>query len=161
MDDNLTSLSRAYALVLREERHKTVTRIREEHTETAMAARTGGGHGRGGFVNTEQKEYEPPRCTHCKKWYHTEENCWEKLGINGRGRGRGRRGGRGGGRGNRSSGNTTQVANAAATTDMVESSKKDFTMEEIEQLRSLLSAKSSEGNEKLAGPVYEDGDWTG
>ncbi|XP_074298073.1 uncharacterized protein LOC141628887 [Silene latifolia] len=67
MDDNRTSLSRAYAPVLREERHKTVTRIREEHTETAMADRTGGGRGRGGFVNTEQKEYEPPRCTHCNK----------------------------------------------------------------------------------------------
>ncbi|XP_074315097.1 uncharacterized protein LOC141651277 [Silene latifolia] len=47
MEDNLTSLSRAYALVLREERHKAVTRVREEQAEVAMAARTGGGRGKG------------------------------------------------------------------------------------------------------------------
>ncbi|XP_074312994.1 uncharacterized protein LOC141648336 [Silene latifolia] len=33
MEDNLTSLSRAYALVLREERHKAVTRIREDQSK--------------------------------------------------------------------------------------------------------------------------------
>ncbi|XP_074305190.1 uncharacterized protein LOC141640232 [Silene latifolia] len=147
MEDNLTSLSRAYALVLREERHKAVTRIQEEQTEVAMTARTAAGRGQGTISMQEQKEYEPPRCTHCKKWYHTEENCWEKLGITGRGRGRGRRGGRNGGRGGRGYGNSNQAANAA-TTNEGDSSKKDLAAEEIDQLRTLLHAKT-EGNEKL------------
>ncbi|XP_074297787.1 uncharacterized protein LOC141628561 [Silene latifolia] len=108
MDDDLTSLNRVYAIVLREERHKAMTRVREEQTnEVAMSARTGASQGCGNSVTTqaEQKEYEPPRCTHCNKWYHTEENCWEKLGLTGKGRGRGRRGGRGGGRAGRGAGN--------------------------------------------------------
>ncbi|KAK9724447.1 hypothetical protein RND81_05G072700 [Saponaria officinalis] len=153
MDDDLTSLNRVYALVLREECHKAVTRVREEPaTEVAMSARTGAscGHGRGcGNPSQPEQEYEPPRCTHCNKWYNTEENCWEKLGINGRGRGRGRRGGRGGGRGGRGSGNNNQVVNATTTSEG-ESSKKEFTTEEMEQLRILLNAKA-EGNEKLKG----------
>ncbi|XP_074284115.1 uncharacterized protein LOC141608671 [Silene latifolia] len=149
MDDNLTSLSRAYALVLREERHKAVTRIREEQTEAAMAVRTGGSHSRGRSVGNDQKEYEPPRCTHCNKWYHTEENCWDKLRINGRGR----RGNRGGGRGGR--GSRGEVAHATTTNEGAESSKKAFTDDEVEQLRGLLNAKS-EGNEKLSGPIYEN-----
>ncbi|XP_074285866.1 uncharacterized protein LOC141611180 isoform X2 [Silene latifolia] len=155
MDDDLTSLNRVYALVLREERHKAVTRVREEPAnEVAMSARTGAGHGRGFSAQPEQQEYEPPKCTHCGKWYHTEENCWEKHKINGRGRGRGRRGGRGGGRGGRGNGNTNQVANATTTTSEGEPSKKEFTAEEMEQLRTLLNAKAE-------GPIYEDGDWTG
>ncbi|XP_074278343.1 uncharacterized protein LOC141601935 [Silene latifolia] len=75
MDDDLTFLNRVYDLVLREERHKAVTRIREEpSTEVAMSARNGAGRGHGNFTNPDQQEYEPPKCTHCKKWYHTEEN---------------------------------------------------------------------------------------
>ncbi|XP_074291421.1 uncharacterized protein LOC141618213 [Silene latifolia] len=147
MEDNLASLSRAYALVLREESHKAVTRIREEQAEVAMAIRNGGRRGRGSSLASEQKEYEPPRCNYCNKWYHIEENCWDKLGINGRGRGRGRRGGRG--RGSRGTSNTSQTANAATTSE-AESSKKDLTVDEIEQLRTLLNTKP-EGNEKLTG----------
>ncbi|KAK9749648.1 hypothetical protein RND81_02G140900 [Saponaria officinalis] len=153
MDDDLSSLNRVYALVLREERHKAMTRIREEPAnEIAMTARAGAGRGRGNSGQQEQQDYEPPRCNHCNKWYHTEENCWEKLGITGRGRGRGKRGGRGG-RGGRGPSNNNQVVNATTTSEG-ESSKKEFTADEIEQLRSLLNAKGE-------GPVYEDGDWTG
>ncbi|XP_074270964.1 uncharacterized protein LOC141594876 [Silene latifolia] len=140
MDDDLTSLNRVYGLVLREERHKAVTRVREEPTvEVAMSARTGGGRGiDASAAQTEHKDYEPPRCTHCKKWYHTVDNCRERLGLSGRGRGMGRRGGRGGGRGGREPGSNKEVVNAATTSEG-ESSKKDFTNEEIKQLRNLLS----------------------
>ncbi|XP_074314707.1 uncharacterized protein LOC141649939 [Silene latifolia] len=70
MEDNLTSLSRAYALVLREERHKAVTRIQEEKTEMDMAAKTSSGCGRS--TTSPQKEADaesplPPKCTYCKK----------------------------------------------------------------------------------------------
>ncbi|KAH9615310.1 hypothetical protein KSS87_005993 [Heliosperma pusillum] len=163
MEDTLTSLSRAYALILREERHKAVTRSREDHTEVAMAARTGGGRGRGSTYVDDQKDYEPPRCSFCNKWYHTEENCWEKLNINGKGRGRGRRGGRGGTRGGKNFNNSGHTVNAATTE--TDSSKKDLSTEEIDQLRSLLPPKAkddiNQGHQPIPeteqiDPIYED-----
>ncbi|XP_074297008.1 uncharacterized protein LOC141627678 [Silene latifolia] len=147
MEDTLTSLSRAYALVLREERHKVITRSREDTTRGCDGGPGGVGRGRGSGAPDEQKEYEPPRCTHCGKWYHLEENCWEKHGI-GKGRGRGRRGGRGGNRGGRHSNNSAHTANA--TTTETEPTKKDLTGEEIDQLRTMIAAKA-EGNENLRG----------
>ncbi|XP_074301156.1 uncharacterized protein LOC141632510 [Silene latifolia] len=41
MEDEVPALTRAYALVLREERHRAVTKIKEETVEAAMAAKTG------------------------------------------------------------------------------------------------------------------------
>ncbi|XP_074298205.1 uncharacterized protein LOC141629030 [Silene latifolia] len=118
MEDEITTLNRAYSLILREERHKAVTRIKEEKTEVAMAVKnnsTSWGRGRGN-ISPEEEEVEPVRCTYCKKWYHEEENCYEKHGYPGRGRGRGRRGGRGRGRsGGRGQGTQFQ-SNAVAST---------------------------------------------
>ncbi|XP_074317802.1 uncharacterized protein LOC141653837 [Silene latifolia] len=146
MEDYLTSLNRVYGILLREERHKAVTRIRDEPaTEVAMAAQTGSG--RGTSQQPDSKDYEPPRCTHYKKWYHTEANCWEKLGINGRDRGRGRRGGRGG-RGGRGPGTNNQTANTVSTNDEGDSSKQALTATEIEQVRTLLDTRG-ESSEKL------------
>ncbi|KAK9755359.1 hypothetical protein RND81_01G019600 [Saponaria officinalis] len=154
MEDNITSLSRAYALVLREERHRAVTKSKEEVADAAMAARTTSGEVRGhGFSpRSDSGEIKPVRCTHCNKWYHTEENCWEKHPEKyaGRGRGRGRRGGRGHGygRGSRGQNNESQVANAATTSS--DGNNSFFSQEEVVQLRSLLQTKS-EGSTKLPG----------
>ncbi|XP_074292097.1 uncharacterized protein LOC141618943 [Silene latifolia] len=150
MEDDLTSLNCVYGIVLREERHKAVIRVRDDPaTEVVMSARPD--NSRGFPQTTDSKDYEPPRCTHCKKWFHTEANCWEKLGITSRGRGRGRRGGRGG-RGNRGSGSSSinQTANAATTDEDGDSSKPDLTAAEVAQLRTLLSAKG-DTSEKLQG----------
>ncbi|XP_074297926.1 uncharacterized protein LOC141628726 [Silene latifolia] len=42
MEDEIASLSRVYALVLREERHRMVTKVKEETMEAAMAAQVTG-----------------------------------------------------------------------------------------------------------------------
>ncbi|XP_074271215.1 uncharacterized protein LOC141595141 [Silene latifolia] len=147
MDDDLTSLNRVYGIVLREERHKAVIRIRDEPaTEVAMSARADSNRS---TIQPDSKEYEPPRCTHCKKWYHTEATSCEKLGLSGRGCERGRRGGRGG-RGGRGSGSNNQTANATTTADEGAASKPGLTANEIEQLRTLLSGKGNT-HEKLQG----------
>ncbi|XP_074278754.1 uncharacterized protein LOC141602357 [Silene latifolia] len=163
MEDDVTSLSRAYSLVLREERHRAVTKVKEETHEAAMAAKgpvsNTRGRGRGNAAagkEKEQTEIEPIQCSYCEKFWHTEENCYEKHGYPSRGRGRGRRGGRGYGRGGgRNNNNTFHTANATTSTD-----KDNFTSEEVVQLRNLLANKS-ESSQKQAGPNYEDADWSG
>ncbi|XP_074296720.1 uncharacterized protein LOC141627262 [Silene latifolia] len=161
MEDDITCLSRAYALILREERHRAITKSKEEAMEMAMATKTinSGGQGRGANTSKDQADTDPLQCTHCKKYYHTEENFWDKHGYQPRGRGRGRRGGRGYGRGGRGRGNTFQVANAASTSE-VEQQKSNLTAEEIERVRSLLNTKPG-SNTNNSGPIYEDEDWTG
>ncbi|KAK9742424.1 hypothetical protein RND81_03G171900 [Saponaria officinalis] len=61
MKDDITSLSRAYALVLREERHKAITKSRDEVNDAAMAVRMSNEEGRGrGFVsNNGGKDTDP------------------------------------------------------------------------------------------------------
>ncbi|XP_074267001.1 uncharacterized protein LOC141590300 [Silene latifolia] len=91
MEDEVTSLSRAYALVLREERHRAVTKEKEELVESAMASKVmdTGAHSRPDAANGEQNEQSTIfYCGYCKKPWHTEEHCWDKPG-NGRGRGNG------------------------------------------------------------------------
>ncbi|XP_074300923.1 uncharacterized protein LOC141632261 [Silene latifolia] len=84
-EDPMTNLSRAYALTLREERHSTVTKGKEESNEAAMAARfVGGSREKGGYSGADQEEEEIPpplKCGYCKKPYHTEENCYDKHGY--------------------------------------------------------------------------------
>ncbi|XP_074288210.1 uncharacterized protein LOC141613377 [Silene latifolia] len=47
MEDPITSLTRAYALILREERHSNITKVKEEKQEAAMTTRFyGAGRGR-------------------------------------------------------------------------------------------------------------------
>ncbi|XP_074304920.1 uncharacterized protein LOC141639766 [Silene latifolia] len=99
MEDSITTLSRAYSLMLREERHQAVTRIKEEKTEAAMSAKTpySNGVGRGNHGPLEQGEDGPIQCTYCKRYYHDEEHFYWKHGFpNNGGRGRGRGGRRGG-----------------------------------------------------------------
>ncbi|XP_074296874.1 uncharacterized protein LOC141627531 [Silene latifolia] len=92
MEDPITSLTRAYALVLREERHTNITKVKEERNEAAMAMHHyGTGRGRGGFSRPDAETEElPPRCTQSGKFYHTEDSCYDKHGydvVKSRGRG--------------------------------------------------------------------------
>ncbi|XP_074284160.1 uncharacterized protein LOC141608714 [Silene latifolia] len=164
MEDPITTLPRAYALILREERHSSMTKEKDESNEAAMAAKFyGTAKGKGSYPKKdEEEETEPPYCTHCKKYYHTEENCYDKHGyetVKARERGRGRRGGYGRGRGRgRSQGRgqqDTYQANAASNLSNSkegETSKKNlsFTNDEIERIWMLLNA-SPEGSERLTG----------
>ncbi|KAK9756548.1 hypothetical protein RND81_01G105700 [Saponaria officinalis] len=151
MEDDITSRSKAYALVLREERHRAVTKAREEIVEATMVVKTvdSGGQGCEANASKDQADSNLIQCTYCKKYYHTEENYWENHGYQSRGRGRGRHRGRGYRRGGRVRGNTFQVANAASASEAV-SQKNDLTAEEIERVRSLLNTKSG-GNMKAPG----------
>ncbi|KAH9617991.1 hypothetical protein KSS87_005806 [Heliosperma pusillum] len=143
MEDEIASLSRAYALILREERHRAVTKVKEETLEAAMAVQVTGSAGRGrGYDSTKNRDDTSIiRCTYCNKLWHTEDNCWDKPGYQGRGRGRGRNGGRW--KGGRGRGGYTLQANAAAVNEN-DTQIQDFTTDEIVQIRSLLNAKAEE-----------------
>ncbi|XP_074293195.1 uncharacterized protein LOC141620152 [Silene latifolia] len=158
MEDDITSLSRAYSLILREERHRAITKSKVmEISEAAMAARTpsNGNRVNGHVANRDKTEEEPtpPHCNYCNKDWHIEENCFEKHGYPTHGRGRGRRGGRG--RGGRGRGSDYQVANSTSHAEQGESSKQtvqNLTSDELVALRSLLSTKG-DNSKKLKGTI--------
>ncbi|XP_074265515.1 uncharacterized protein LOC141587952 [Silene latifolia] len=80
MEDPITTLNRAYALALREERHANVTRNKEERTEVAMATRAMSGNG-GKSIHRQTEEEDdnpPPQCEYCGKYHHVEADCYEK-----------------------------------------------------------------------------------
>ncbi|KAL9232383.1 hypothetical protein vseg_007500 [Gypsophila vaccaria] len=90
MDDEISSLSRAYALVLREEKHKAVTKGKEEapEVEAAMVSKVTEmqvqGHGRGSSTTSDRNENDIFYCGYCGKAWHNEDNCWNKPGNPGR-----------------------------------------------------------------------------
>ncbi|XP_074307480.1 uncharacterized protein LOC141642538 [Silene latifolia] len=51
MEDPITMLTRAYALILREERHASLTKVKEERNDAAMVVKEFGG--RGGYSKAE------------------------------------------------------------------------------------------------------------
>ncbi|XP_074266995.1 uncharacterized protein LOC141590293 [Silene latifolia] len=166
MEDPITTLTRAYALMLKEERHVSLTKVKEERNDAAMAVRHHGtGRGRNTSYKSEsEEENKPPKCNYCGKFYHKEEDCYDKHGYEGvkaRERGRGRRGGssgRGGyGRG-RGRGRNNYQANAVGGSFGTKdggSSKQNvpFLDEEIVRLRSFIMA-SPEGVDKSQGMKF-------
>ncbi|XP_074306048.1 uncharacterized protein LOC141641276 [Silene latifolia] len=60
MEDPITSLSRAYALVLREERHSSMTKDKEEVREAAMAVKAHGAKGRTNNFKQDAEEEDNP-----------------------------------------------------------------------------------------------------
>ncbi|KAL9225536.1 hypothetical protein vseg_001445 [Gypsophila vaccaria] len=169
MEDPIANLNRAYGIMLREERHISMTKVKEEKVEAAMAARIpNAGRGRGGYQKPDiDEDNPPPQCTHCKKYYHTEENCYHKHGYEEvRARGRGRRGGssyRGGnsrGRG-RGRGYQANAVDNSSGGKQTENSNQNipFTTEEIKKIRTLLNG-SPDGNDKLQGmKITLDVEW--
>ncbi|XP_074291858.1 uncharacterized protein LOC141618674 [Silene latifolia] len=109
MEDPIALLNRVYALILREERHASLTKIKEEYNDAAMVVKVNGKKGQGNYSRNDEENSErppPPRCTYCGKYYHKEEDCYDKHGyeeVKARERGRGRRG-NGGSRGSGSRG---------------------------------------------------------
>ncbi|XP_074282696.1 uncharacterized protein LOC141607234 [Silene latifolia] len=141
-------------------------KLKEDKIEAAMAVKGYGGKGRGGYTKPDVEEGDlppPPQCTHCGKYYHTEENCYDKNGyeeVKVRKRGRGRRGashgrGAGGRERGRGRGQSNYQANAVGSSSGTKGSDKaqqnlPFTSEEIDKIRILLSG-SPDGNDKLKG----------
>ncbi|XP_074315018.1 uncharacterized protein LOC141651197 [Silene latifolia] len=170
MEDPIANMNRVYAIVLREERHASITKVKEEKIEAAaMAARTSSaGRGRTEYKKQDADEEDSARyCSYCKKYYHTEENCYDKHEyeeVKARERGRGRRGNhRGGnsrGRG-RGRGYQANAMGATSGSKSGESSNQNipFTSEEIDKIRSLLNG-SADGNDRLKGmKITLDVDW--
>ncbi|XP_074313614.1 uncharacterized protein LOC141648796 [Silene latifolia] len=61
MEDPIANIKRVYGLILREERHVSITKVKEEKVEAAMEARIPStGRGRGGYHRTDIDEDNPP-----------------------------------------------------------------------------------------------------
>ncbi|XP_074268494.1 uncharacterized protein LOC141591901 [Silene latifolia] len=91
MEDEITSLTRAYSLVLREESHKAATKEKEEAIEATSAMADGFRMVRQGVKTKEKRKMTRIFLPHLlSKPWHTEEYCWNKPENGGRGRGRGR-----------------------------------------------------------------------
>ncbi|KAJ3704067.1 hypothetical protein LUZ61_007772 [Rhynchospora tenuis] len=166
--DPLPSLNRIYSMVIQEERHKTVTRGREERGDAVSFAVQ--------LNKTEpsqSKTGEKPTCTHCNKIGHEIANYFELIGYP-EGWGRGRRGGRGGrgsgrgrGRGRAQAFNVQSGSNFAQEGGMSSSSNSLAGLSEaqVQQIKAILantsSANAGSSTEKLHGLQYEDVDWCG
>ncbi|VFQ96986.1 unnamed protein product [Cuscuta campestris] len=86
-------LHRAYALVVQEERHKSIVRSRDDRTDAVAFAMQ--------RPTPRVPRGDPPHysCTHCGKDGHSVDHCYQLHGYPPRkGRGRGSPSGRGGGR---------------------------------------------------------------
>ncbi|KAJ4749494.1 Retroelement pol polyprotein-like [Rhynchospora pubera] len=158
--DPLPSLNKVYSTVIQEERHKSVVRGREEHSEAV------------GFA-VHVRKGEKPTCTHCGKVGHEISQCFEIVGYP-EGWGRGRRGGRGGrgtggGRGRgRAQANAMQGDNSAAHDVSGPGTQPKITGlsdEQVQQIRAILGSSNvtfqSDSSDKLQGLHFEDADWCG
>ncbi|VFQ93733.1 unnamed protein product [Cuscuta campestris] len=136
-------ISRVYALVAREERHRSIVRARDDRTD-AMAFAVG--------------RPPPPaqyQCTHCGKTGHTVDRCYQIIGFpaggrGGRGGGRTGRGGRTGGRGTKGSGGTANEGTASAAAVEVssavhsgEATPTSLSSDQVTRLLSMLIPSSS------------------
>ncbi|XP_045811171.1 uncharacterized protein LOC123905559 [Trifolium pratense] len=170
--DPLPSLNRVYSLVVQEERHKTMTKGREARNEAVAFAVRGGSSNRGGAKGYSDKT----SCSHCGK-PHEVSNCFKIIGYpewwnNGRGNGKNT----GKGKSNFGVGKGSPgVANAAQSATPSFSASPVLTTQDknvvgptltddqwntvLNMLKSLNNKPSS--NEKLSGPHFEDGDWSG
>ena len=110
----LPNINRVYAMVMTEETHKSLARMRDERTDAVSFAIQTTPHAKSG----QNRGGDRGTCTNCGKHGHEANDCfqiigypdWWNSGKNGRGAGRGNRGTRSKGIGQ---GRETQIANAA------------------------------------------------
>ncbi|KAA8525289.1 hypothetical protein F0562_007144 [Nyssa sinensis] len=75
--DPLPSIGRAYAMVIQEEKHKSVTRGREDKSDTAAFVV----YARGRDRNQQQREENKSTCTHCGKYGHDDQSTKNLIGV--------------------------------------------------------------------------------
>ncbi|CAH9124305.1 unnamed protein product [Cuscuta epithymum] len=166
--EELPTLTKLYNIMVQEERHRNMTRGRDEQPEvTAFAVR-----------QSAPKQDEEPKlvCGYCKKNGHDVEHCFKRIGkypdwwFDNPGRGRGGRG-RGAGRGRgRATANAVHAGPEEAAAQPKDE-KPDLTASHgsqvftQEQWRALMKAMENfqvtASSEKLTGPTFEDADWSG
>ncbi|VFQ68965.1 unnamed protein product [Cuscuta campestris] len=174
-------IHRGYALIVQEERHKSILRGRDDRTDAVAFAMQ--------HPSPPTGRGDPPHysCTNCGKDGHSVDRCYQLHGYPPRkGRGCGSapsRGGRSGGRGmsggsgapGRGSGTATGGANSATNSNAL-----GLTPDQMTCLLSMLDTSSSDktsgpsgdsssrewlidsgASHHMTGLCNEDGDWTG
>ncbi|KAA8515426.1 hypothetical protein F0562_018963 [Nyssa sinensis] len=170
--DPLPSIGRAYAMVIQEEKHKSVTRGREDKSDTVAFAV----YARGRDRNQQQREENKSTCTHCGKYGHDVSDCFQingyppNWGSRGTGRGKGKR--RGSGRGNGRGGTSVNAVAAAINvgngqqTGVTKGGGETiqglgFTPDQVQQILALIEQSPSR-QEKLTGntsDLFTEGQW--
>lgn len=74
-------MSKAYAMVTKEERHREVARGQEERSEQVVFAMQAGGKGKGPYVGERKNPIEKPPYSHCQKTNHDVTTCFELIGY--------------------------------------------------------------------------------
>lgn len=79
--DPLPTMSKAYVMVTKEERHREVARGQEERSEQVVFAMQAGGKGKGPYVGERKNPIEKPPYSHCQKTNHDVTTCFELIGY--------------------------------------------------------------------------------
>ncbi|KAK8913871.1 hypothetical protein KSP39_PZI023600 [Platanthera zijinensis] len=172
--DPLPPLNRAYALVVQEERHKTMTKSRDTRNQgMAFAMR-----------DASSRRHDKPTCVNCGHSGHVASSCFKIIGYpewwnNGRGNDKGIEKGKGGkstsaiGRG-KGVANAAQNANIPTGSNVIGSTNTaPLTSQDRTALIPALNddqwnvvlnmfkniTQRNSSNEHLTGPHFEDGDW--
>lgn len=74
----LPGLSKAYSIVVQEERRRIIVHGQEERVEGAFYVSKGRKDGRGSLKPDQGNR---PQCDHCHKIGHNKERCWELVGY--------------------------------------------------------------------------------
>lgn len=156
----LPTLNRAYAMVIQEERVRTITRTKEERSEpVAFTVQVGKGR-------NENREKNVV-CSNCSKAGHDSVSCFQLIGYpewwgdrsrtSGRGAGR-RHGGQrqsavtgGRGRGGQIKANAMQVGSTSKAEQLTDTDKAGINGLNSEQWNKLLNLLNSEKEGRLSG----------
>ncbi|XP_020276643.1 uncharacterized protein LOC109850963 [Asparagus officinalis] len=167
----LPSLSRAYATITREERHRSIARGQEERVEGVALATQVAAKGKNVVQNKQQ--YAEKYCSNCKKLGHEVSECFELISypswFNRKG-GRGRRKIEGGRDRDQQNWNTRrsqvtaahvhQPSRSTASHAANQKSIPGLSNDQFQRLLTFLDRRD-DSFEKLSGPYLEEPDWSG
>ncbi|CAH9102115.1 unnamed protein product [Cuscuta epithymum] len=172
--NELPSLSKVYQMVVQEERHRNMIRIRDEKVDAiAFAAR-----------DVSRMSMPSGRdikltCSFCKKTGHDYDHCFKRTGkypdwwYENESRGRGKGQAQGSGKavaGRPLAGRQPQPTRDSKIACVVRpeeegGSSKNFvpelTSDQWQAILNMVNNQKATETEKLEGPTYEDADWTG